>query len=264
MTHLEAERQSALLAAIFAERRVDHVEGFGSACVPFARGLGAYRVHARASASRALASTFPTVHAMLGEDNFLALAHGHLLAHPQICGDLGEWGADLPAFIAAQSDLQAWPYLADCARLDHAVHQCERAADANFDAASMARLADTDPGLLHVAFMPGTALISSNWPLQLIHQAHALPEGDARETLFKQVRTALATPRANAVLVVRDGWRAVVSAVPVHEVAWTQQLVAGASLGVALTKASESFDFSAWLAEAVRADRLKGIELLSD
>ena len=189
MKHVEAERQSTLLAAIFARNAVDQVAGFGSASVPFARRLGADRVHARASAARTLASTFPTVQAMLGKANFQALAHGHLLEQPQREGDLGEWGADLPGFIATQADLQAWPYLADCARL-----------------------ADTDTARLYLAFMPGTALITSNWPLHLIHQAHALPEGDAREALFAQVRNAIATPQANTVLVARDGWRAVVSA----------------------------------------------------
>ena len=196
---------------------------------------------------------------MLGNDNFQVVSHGHLLEHPQREGDLGEWGAGLPGFIATQADLQASPYLADCARLDHAVHQCERAADAEFDAASMARLADTDTARLYLAFMPGTALITSNWPLHLIHQAHALPEGDAREALFAQVRTAIATPQANTMLVARDGWRAVVSAVPAHEVAWTQQLLAGALLDVALTDTGEAFDFSAWLANAVTAGRLQGI-----
>ena len=173
---------------------------------------------------------------MLGNDNFQVVSHGHLLEHPQREGDLGEWGAGLPGFIATQADLQAWPYLADCARL-----------------------ADTDTARLYLAFMPGTALITSNWPLHLIHQAHALPEGDAREALFAQVRTAIATPQANTMLVARDGWRAVVSAVPAHEVAWTQQLLAGASLDVALTDTGEAFDFSAWLANAVTAGRLQGI-----
>jgi Putative DNA-binding domain len=264
MKHLEAQRQSALLAAVLAKRSVGQVAGFDAGTIPFARGLGAYRVHARASAGRALASTFPTVHALLGEDNFQALAHSYLLADPQRQADLGEWGSKLPAFIATQAGLQAWPYLADCARLDHAVHRCERAADANFDAASLARLADTDPSLLHLDVMPGTALITSTWPLHWIHQAHAQPESDARDALFAQVREAIAAPKICAVLVAREGWRAAVSAVLANEVVWTQQLLAGASLGTALNEADAAFDFNAWLTRAVTAGQLKGISLRPD
>jgi hypothetical protein len=186
------------------------------------------------------------------------------MQHPQTQGDLGAWGEDLAPFIAARGDLQAWPYLADCARLDLAVHQCERAADANFDPATMARLADTDPAQLCLEFMPATALIVSDWPLQSIRAAHALPEGEAREALFSQVRTALAMPQTNAVLLAREGWRAVVSSVAEHEVEWTQHLLAGHSLGSALAQADSAFDFSTWLTEAVAAGRLKGIRVLGD
>jgi Putative DNA-binding domain len=261
---LEAERQSALLAAVLAPRAVDQVAGFSDGATSFARGLGAYRVHARVSAARALGSTFPTVRAMFGDDNFQALAQSYLSQHPQTQGDLGAWGDALGAFIDSQGDLQAWPHLADCARLDFAVHQCERAADANFDAASMARLADTDPAQLCLEFMPGTALIVSAWPLVLIHQAHALPEGDAREAMFARVREAFAVPQANAVLVARESWRAVVSPVVAHEVGWTQHLMAGHSLGSALEQLDAAFDFNTWLTEAVTAGRLKGIRLLRD
>jgi hypothetical protein len=261
---VEAERQSALLAAVLAPRGVDQVAGFEDGAVLFSRGLGAYRVHARASAARALGNTFPTVLAMLGDDNFQALAQSYLMQHPQTQGDLGAWGQDLAAFIDAQADLQAWPYLADCARLDFAVHQCERAADAEFDAVSMVRLADTDPAQLRLEFMPGTALIVSDGPLRLIHQAHALPEGEPREALFAQVREVVAHPQTSAVLVSREGWRAVVSSLAAHEVGWTQHLMAGHSLGSALAQIDAAFDFNTWLTEAVTAGRLKGIQLLRD
>ncbi len=268
----EAERQRALLRAILAPpdggREDIRPAGFCDAAVPFARGLAAYRAHARASATRALASTFPTVLALLGEDNFQALAHRFLRQHPQRKGDLAEWGDELVAFIAAQAELRTWGYLADCALLDHAVQRCERALDAEFDAASMVSLSHVDPARLCLDFMPGTALIVSNWPLMRIHEAHALPEGDAREASFEQLREALAAPCGTesfgAVLVARRGWRAVVSPVGASDVEWTQHLLDGASLGRALAEASAAFDFNNWLTHAVIAGQLKGISVLDD
>ena len=52
----------------------------------------------------------------------------------------GSGATALPEWLAGHEALAAWPYLADCARLDLALHRCERAADAVFDAASLARL----------------------------------------------------------------------------------------------------------------------------
>lgn len=111
-----------------------------------------------------------------------------------------------------------WPSLADCARLDHAVHQCEHAIDADFDAGSITLLGSTDPSQLHLDFLPGTALIKSMWPLALILEAHARPNGFAREMLLTQIRIAQERPRACAALVCRDGWRALVTPVAEHEV----------------------------------------------
>jgi Putative DNA-binding domain len=260
----ESQRQSALLAAIWVPSNEAALIGLNADAVPPARGLSVYRANAHAIAERALGNAFATVQAMLGAENFRALAKDFLHHHPPLKGDLGEWGAELPSFIAKQADLAEWPYLADCACLDHAVHQCERAADAEFDAASMARLGDTDPAQLRLEFLPGTALIESMWPLALIHQAHAQPEGDARDALFAQVRIALETPQACAALVCRDGWRAAVTPVPEHEVTWTRQVLSGTSLADALSIAHESFDFTAWLTHAVRIRCLKGISLRSD
>ena len=264
MTQTESQRQSALLAAIWASNNEADLTGLQSNAVPTERGLSVYRANAHATAERALGHAFATVHAMLGAENFRALAKDFLQRHPPLKGDLGEWGAELPSFIAMQAGLAEWPYLVDCARLDHAVHQCERAADADFDAASMARLGNTDPAQLRLDFLPGTALIESIWPLALIRQAHAPPEGEAREALFAQVRIALETPQACAALVCRDGWRAVVTPVAEHEVAWTRQVLLGTSLADALLLADAAFDFSAWLTNTVRTRRLKGIGFCCD
>jgi Putative DNA-binding domain len=264
MSHVEAQRQSALLAAIRTARADAALAGLHTGAVMPARGLGAYRANALAIAERALGAAFATVQTLLGPQNFQALARDFLHHHPPLKGDLGEWGAALPPFISQQTGLAAWPYLADCARLDHALHQCERAVDAEFDAASLARLGDTEPVRLRLHFLPGTALIESPWPVAAIHQAHAQPEGDARETLFAQVRVALQTPLASAALVWRDGWRAVVTPLDEHEVVWTRHVLAGASLADALLAADAAFDFDAWLTAAVVARRLKGISVRFD
>ena len=232
-----------------------------------ARGLEVYRANAQASADRALAAAFATVRTMVGADDFSHMAHEFWQARPPQHGDMGEWGAEFPEWLAAHPGLAPWPYLGDCARLDLAVHRNERAADAELDAASLSLLASCDPERVQLAWMPGVQLLRSPWPIATIHQAHQL-DGDERERAFDAVRVALTGPRAGAseeqVLVARQGWRAVVHRLDAAEAAFAHSVQRGASLGAALAEAGSGFDFAHWLARALREAWLKGVLVSGD
>lgn len=252
----EALRQQQLLAALAG------APGPGPALresgARAARGLEAYRANAESIAARALALTFATVQAMLGDDDFRHAAREFWRAHPPERGDLGEWGDTFPAWLAAQAGLTAWPWLADGARLDLALHRNERAEDAVFDAASLTRLESTDPSRLRLLLMPGTALLRSPWPIATIHRAHRL-DGAAAELAFAEVREAIAAQRGEQVLVVRRGWRAAVHPLDAITAYWLQDLLDGVDLATALTRAGTGFDFAAWLGTAVRESWLEGV-----
>ena len=232
-----------------------------------ARGLEVYRANAQASADRALVAAFATVRTMVGADDFSHLAHEFWQARPPQRGDLGEWGLEFPAWLAAHPGLAPWPYLGDCARLDLAIHINERAADADFDAASLALLGECDPERAHLVWMPGVQLLSSPWPIATIHHAHQL-DADERERAFDALRAALAAPRAQAcqehVLVARQGWRAVVHRLDAAEAGFAHSVQRGASLGAALAEAGSGFDFAHWLGRALREAWLKGVLVSGD
>ena len=259
----EAARQQALLEA-FATPDADPSRlALRETGARAARGLEAYRANAEAIAERALAAAFPTVQAMVGADAFRYLARDCWRAHPPRRGDLGEWGAEFPAWLAAQAALAEWPWLADSARLDLALHRCERAADAVFDAASLARLETTDPAQLWLQLMPGIALLRSDWPIASLHAAHQL-EADAAEPAFEAVREAIAAARGESALVARAGWRAVVHRLDPASADWTQSLLDGENLDAALARAGIGFDFAAWLTRALRTSWLKGVAAAND
>jgi hypothetical protein len=188
---------------------------------------------------------------MLGEQDFAQLAREAWRDCPPERGDIGEWGDELPAWIEAHEGLSEWPWLADCARLDLALHRCERAADAVFDAASLATLQDGDPERLRFVPMPGVQLIEAAWPVATIHSAHH------GRSDFAAVREALAARRAETALVSR---RAVVRLLDEPSAAWWRALAEGASLARALALAGGDFDFAAWLASALQQGWLKGVE----
>jgi hypothetical protein len=257
----EAQRQQQLLAALATG--VSSVAALRESGERAARGLEAYRANAEAIADRALASTFATVRAMVGADDLRHLAREFWRAHPPERGDLGEWGDGFPAWLASHAGLSAWPWLADSARLDLALHRNERAADAVLDAASLGLLESTDPAQLRLVLMPGSAVLRSPWPIALIHRAHQL-EGDAAERAFAEVRERIAAQRDDPLMVVRRGWRAVVQPLDAATAAWTQDLLDGIDLATALTRAGEAFDFAAWLASALRESWLKGVVASND
>jgi hypothetical protein len=200
------------------------------------------------------------VQQLVGEQDFALMARDHWRAAPPQRGDLAAWGGGFPRALGGDPRLAEWPYLADCARLDWALFQCERAAEATLDAASMTRLADTDPARLVLETMPGVALIESPWPIAQIHAAH---HGDAAGH-FDAARCAIALRRGEAVVVARSGWKARTHVVDAATARWMRCLLDGADLGRALDAAGAGFDFGAWLALALEHGLLKGIRVRVD
>ena len=256
----EAQRQRQLVALLLAERADTATLATRESASRALRGLQAYRANADASAARALGTAFPTVQALVGVEDFAHLAHEFWRFDPPTRGDLGDWGDAFASWLAEHAGLSQWPYLGDCARLDWAMHCCERAADATLDADSIARLGDTDPAQLRLRLAPGLAVLSSRYPIAMILDAHR--SGD--DAAFDAVRDALNAERGEAVLVSRDGWRAVATPIDTATLEWTRRVQGGVDLASAMQHADSHFDFTAWLASALSSGWLKGIDVVRD
>jgi hypothetical protein len=190
------------------------------------RGLAAYRNNLRALSAQALAVPYARLRESLGEDDFAVLAWSFWRAHPPERGDLAQWGEVLPNFLVERAGEDSG--LPDLARLDWALHVAERAADADLDAASLARLGDTPPEQLWLQLRPGVAVLAQ---------------------------------RAGPLLVWRQGWRGASQPLSAGEAAFMQALIAGVNLSEALVKGSAAaadFDFGAWLQAALRKAWLQG------
>lgn len=143
----ELQRQRALLAAVDSGQS----SGFAPGQAPLALdgqaspapGLQAYRRNAQGLSARALAAVYPRLQAELGEADFAAMAWTFWRRHPPRSGDLGDWGQDLPAFLASQPGMDM-PLVA-LARVEWACHGAERAADVLPDLASLGRMV-AEPG----------------------------------------------------------------------------------------------------------------------
>ncbi|XHS77203.1 DNA-binding domain-containing protein [Burkholderiaceae bacterium UC74_6] len=217
------QRQEALLAAIQgrgespASRGLPGIEGGA------AQGLQTYRGNASALAARALGAIYLRLKDAFGIEEFDAMAPTFWRRHPPRSGDLADWGGELADFLAAQPDMDA--QLVRLARLDWACHEVERAADADFDADSLALLASVEASRLRLLLRPGTALVEHT-------------------------------------LVWRKGWRAELQTLDDASARFMQALLAGQDVEAALTFASSAadFDFSGWLQQALLAGWLIGVK----
>jgi hypothetical protein len=248
-TEHEALRQHMLVRVLWREAEPDELRGWlRQPAAAAGHGLAAYRGNAGAIAERALAGAYPTVAALVGDEAFAALARDFWQHDAPERGDLGEWGATLPDFIAASAALASEPYLADSARLDWCVHQATRAADAPAAPPALDALAGIALETLRLRLRPGCALLTSTWPVAAIWQAH---QSDAPDR-FDDVRAAFAAGRGDHAFVWRDGFAVQVDALDGASAAFTRSVLGGASLADALDAAGDGFAFDQWLARALR------------
>lgn len=178
-----ALQQQALVAALFAlERpRADDASLAAAFATPWLDGILAYRGNGHASAARALAAAYPVLRALLSPESFDALARRYWHHAPPHSGDLARWGADLADFLADEPALADVPYLPDVARAEWALHRAATAADGVAAPASFALLGTGDPAALHLRLAPGTAVVSSPWPVATMILAHQTEPRNLRE-----------------------------------------------------------------------------------
>lgn len=164
--------QAAFAAHLAGEDRTDLAAAIRSDTIPAAARLRVHRHHVRQSLASALASTFPTVRALVGEGFFLTMAQAFVDRNLPGQPVLSEYGDAFPAHVAAYGPAASLPYLADVARLDWALNLA-------FQAPSSGQLTREDlsvieperlPGM-RLALADGSTLVRSPYPIDRIWRA---------------------------------------------------------------------------------------------
>lgn len=162
------ELQAAFAAYLAGADRPDLM----AEILPDARRLAIHRHHVRDTLAAALAATFPTVQALVGADFFRALARAFIDRSLPAQPVLSEYGAGFADFIAGHEPACGLPYLADAARLDWALNLAFHVpAEGRVTAAELAVLSADRLPSLRMTLAPGTALLSSRYPLDRIWAA---------------------------------------------------------------------------------------------
>ncbi|MFO1360773.1 putative DNA-binding domain-containing protein [Plasticicumulans sp.] len=132
-----------------------------------AERLAIYRNNHRLTLAGALVSAYPVLERLLGCASFAQLAARYVAQTPSLCGDLHSYGATFGVFLDDFTPLADWPWHADLARLEWAVHEAYYAADAA-TVLSLAELAALPPERqqsLRLRARPSLRFTASRWPV---------------------------------------------------------------------------------------------------
>ncbi|MDP3240527.1 MAG: DNA-binding domain-containing protein [Reyranella sp.] len=205
--------------------------------------LRIHRHHMRQSLMGALASTFPTVQAIVGEAFFRTLAEGFVLRELPGQPVLAEYGVGFSAFVSGYGPAAALPYLADMAQLDWALNLAFHAPlEGRLTASDLAHLSAERLFDLRPALAAGATLLRSPYPIDRIW--HVSQPGATVGTVSLEEGPA-------SVLVLRRPDDAAFASLDAAEASFVAALAGGASLGEASEAAvsvEAAFDPSSTLA----------------
>ena len=217
--------QAAFAAHLKGEDRPDLVEVVVGDTISAAARLRIHRHHVRQSLAGALAATFPTVQAIVGEAFFRTMAEGFVLRELPAQPVLAEYGAGFPAFVRGYGPAAALPYLTDMAQLDWALNLAfhapleDRLTTSGLADLPAKRLFDLKPALA-----AGSTLLRSPYPIDRIW--HASQPGATVGTVSLEEGPA-------SVLVLRWPDDAAFASLDAAEEGFLAALVDGSSLGEA-------------------------------
>jgi len=176
-----------------------------------------------------LKNAYPVLHQLVGNDFFWQMASEYGYAYPSKSGDLNEFGAELPLYLAMSESNTDYPYFADVARLEWQLHRSYYAA--NSPALSL-------PVFIATTASPGLNLSSA---ILQSHPAVSLYASSLRGLdiwLAHQQSDVIAFPLLagppNYGLIVRQNWKPQVHRLEKTEWAVLSKLFQGESLESAL------------------------------
>lgn len=213
---------------------------------PAGKRFDVYRNNVVVSLMKALATAFPVLAEILGPSNFDALAANFVRQHPPASPLMMHYGAALPGFLEAFAPLQAYPWLADLARLELALRESYHAADA--DPIPRDALATLSPGELlevRIRLASATRLVRSRYPVLSLWRRTAQPE-----------------QKGEAVLITRPEFDPRPQLLPPGGATFVLALTEGDRLGAALDRATAAvpdFDLAAVLGLLIAGNAITAI-----
>lgn len=203
-----------------------------------------YRNNVVSSLMEALAETYPSIKALVGEENFATICRIYISAHPPSSPMMQAYGDLLPQFLRDFQPLKHSPFLVDVADVEKHWIAAYHSADATpFDGTLLANI---EPDLLmetRFDVHPATQLISSNYALFDLFQTRNNQSGSISDFSTHQF--------AQSVLITRPYLSVEVTRLDPAQTLFFTELIANRTLGHSVEAAmqhSDEFDASAAIA----------------
>jgi hypothetical protein len=195
--------------------------------------LTVYRNNARENFAAALESAFPLLHALMGHDEFRAMAWAFQRSCPSRSGNLFYCSAGLSGFLASHLADTVDEPLTDLTRFESLIQEVLVAADepAHFDFETLAALPETQHASLRFRIHPATRLYSSALPLFMIWREYQ-QSGTLAQTSLN------AAGSREDLLIRRSGDGVELHQLESAEFLFLQALLQGEPLQVAIAKAA--------------------------
>jgi Putative DNA-binding domain len=159
------------------------------------RRFAVYRNNVAAGLVAALATRFPVVKRLVGDEFFRAMAHAYATTDLPRSPLMLYYGETFPAFIDAFAPAAPIPYLADVARIEMARGLAYHATDATpLDAEAFAALPMDRLGELRIRLHPSVSVITSNHPIYSIWHVNQDPDRFVPISPFAREAVLIARP----------------------------------------------------------------------
>lgn len=220
------------------------------------RRFAVYRNNVTVSLIDAMASIFPTVQNLVGEEFFRAMARLYVTAHPPTSPLLFTYGASFPAFLENFPPAADLPFLADVARVERLCLDAFHAADADpLDPASLTRIPAEDLANIRLQPHPATRIA------RLIHAAGTITRNDRADVSLQGVDPMT----SEAVLITRPAFDVAIEILPAGGATFLERLIAGAPLGEACLAAEpDNADIAGLIALAIGTGAFSRIHMPTD
>lgn len=217
-----------------------------------ATALDIYRNNYCGNLHDALASAYPVINQLVGDDFFRFLVRKFIAQYPSCNANLHHFGAELADFLTTFEPVQKLVYLADVAALEWACHRAYFADDAAMlDINKLAQIPPEQYSDLIMRIHPACQVVRSRYPINAIWHAHQSGEnGDFHIELDSGTSIVLVSRIADVVQV---------NELEEDDAAWLHEIQAGHAMGVASDSTLErfpDFDLHAALLKLVKQNIL--------
>jgi hypothetical protein len=140
--------------------------------LPISDRLGIYRNAYRVRLIEALDDTYPVLHAVLGDEVFVALGEEFVTAHPSVHRSIRWYGGELWEFLGQRPPYAEQPILAEIALLEWTLAEVFDAADAEPKPRAALSVIDASAwSELHFEFHPSLRRLHLQWNTTAVWQA---------------------------------------------------------------------------------------------